>query len=350
MSQLDGVLKRDESTVSHPSMVWTTNGICSASLPLFLSFVSISCRLSLCKKTTAICNSCPSVIKQIMTPSNIPLPLSLHSSKVPPRKDVPPSSSVHPLTPKYKSQTRQKLYSSASTSSLPLSSSHSLSTHHNTATRQHQQQPQSGRLVRPDLETPLQILALDPQEEEEGNNDNNDNKDNNDNVDRVMMTLDVDQSFPQRQTQQSQIHSPITPLPGSCVFFETEYQENESPEAPIPVERDSQQAPLSPSSSQEHERLTASASAGTARKCQSTDVCMNLTLSHFLKGRHWWIGDCVDTGAFLPVLGPLDCIVDFLDHYIDLLSYLKNRQERLHAFKKNVRQSCVTLQSPAVFH
>lgn len=192
-----------------------------------------------------------------MTPSSIPLPLSLPSSKASPRKDVPPSSSsVHPLTPKYKGQTRQKLYSSVSTSSLSPSSSLSPTSHHNTTTRHH--------TIRPDIETLLQNMPLDRQEEEEGHID----------VDRSMTTLDGDHPLFQRKTRPLLMHSPITPLPGSCVFFETESQGNEDSDVPTAADQDT------PPSSQEREPLTASASAGTARKCQSTDVCMSVTF-HF---------------------------------------------------------------------
>lgn len=34
-------------------------------------------------------------------------------------------------------------------------------------------------------------------------------------------------------------------------------------------------------------------------------------------------------------------LVDFLDHYIDLLSYLKKRQERAQEFKKNLARQHV---------
>ncbi|GJJ72145.1 hypothetical protein EMPS_04502 [Entomortierella parvispora] len=185
----------------------------------------------------------------------------------------------------YKSRTRQTLYSSASTSSLPLSSSHSLSTHHDTSTtRQHLQQPHSGHnTAQADLETPLQNLALNHQEEDKESDE-----------DRARMTLGADQNLTQRQPQ-PHMHSPITPLPGSCVFFEAEPHEMEDLEA-------TQQPPPT---FQEHEPPAMSASAGTTRKCQSTDVY-------------------------------------FLDHYIDLLSYLKNRQERLDAFNKNIGQSSLS--------
>ncbi|KAI8601050.1 kinase-like protein, partial [Dissophora ornata] len=98
--------------------------------------------------------------------------------------------------------------------------------------------------------------------------------------------------------------SPTTPVPGSCLFLEettvgdpgigsmaTAHESTGGPSTPVAVT----DAPLP------DENCVTSPTPATVRKCQSTHVY-------------------------------------FLDHYIDLLSYLKKRQERLQAFKMNLSQ------------
>ncbi|KAG0047585.1 hypothetical protein BGZ83_007391 [Gryganskiella cystojenkinii] len=85
----------------------------------------------------------------------------------------------------------------------------------------------------------------------------------------------------------------MTPLPGSCVFFESD-------------------------SDSHTDRVSETVVAANEEKT-IVDAAVETT-DPFLQDER------VRTG-------------DFLDHYIDLLSYLKNRQERLQTFKRNIRQS-----------
>ncbi|KAI7817779.1 kinase-like domain-containing protein [Gamsiella multidivaricata] len=97
---------------------------------------------------------------------------------------------------------------------------------------------------------------------------------------------DVERQSREAHGQKKKVASLQTPVLGSCIFLES-------------VVAGSMDVGLEAASQLQEESRCTSPAPATVRKCQSTHVY-------------------------------------FLDHYIDLLSYLKSRQERLHAFKKDL--------------
>lgn len=143
-----------------------------------------------------------------------------------------------------------------------------------------------------------------------------------------------------------QRESPTTPIPGSCFF--TDFQDDEGDEG----EEDTQEGQESNNRSVIGGMAVLAGIAGvermsevreptpaTLRKCQSTHVCkyhlgIVCCSAACLLGLLHLKPKCLSRLLFL--------LVDFLDHYIDLLSCLKKRQERVQEFKKNLARQHVS--------